>query len=274
MTLFLVSALLGLLLVESCIAYITTPDNPKPAPEIAYVTITNENRETVPGNLEPYGCIEIVVKNAPFTPYVDENGQTINTYYFAETRKPFSLRWSGLPYGLPDDGSTYVKQSDADYTIIHFNYSSRTTGEGIISVPWSGEDVVVWFCVRTAEGYYDPGSPSIHPAYEWTAVPPSINGEGSCRVYFSLTIPGVDKPGITTLAVKTTLGDPFAPDSNYGVPSMSDDVGPSGGSSTPEVSCPPVQIPWASYLVVVIVTVCIITIPIAIVIYRVKRMNI
>jgi hypothetical protein len=88
---------LCVLLVKPCVATVTVPANPEPGPEIVSVEIDNrpiwnppsystnsytgEVTELKPGYYSPNGSIVITIKNSPFIPYTDTNGNVINVYY-------------------------------------------------------------------------------------------------------------------------------------------------------------------------------------------------
>jgi hypothetical protein len=283
LALFLVLTLLGVLLVESCVAGVTGPFVSKPSPEIAYVTITNTpfwvppthydddgtgKPTTMPGYWQPRGAIEIAVKNR-LVPYIDENGKTVNIYYFVDAKLSSSDQWPFRPItGLPNEGSHFCGKSGSDYTLISFSYypAGYRDSSGGIGVNSGG--VSVDFRVQTVEGQYRPPSASdVGPHNEWAGIFPGLDGEGSSFVYFTLTIPSTDKPGVTRPNIKPTVVAPSASDPNN-TPVSPSDFGP---SNEPSTANPASQTPWASYIVAILITACIITIPLSIVVYLNKR---
>jgi len=106
LVLIFTSVISGLLLVEPCMAPITVPEQPRLGPEIVSVVIDNnplvippgyytdpytgETYQISTGRTDPRGNVTITIKNRPFTPYTDENGNYINTYYTIWWEDPFS----------------------------------------------------------------------------------------------------------------------------------------------------------------------------------------
>jgi len=242
-----------LLFVESCAAPIVVPDNPKSGPEIASVVIhntpiwkppvtvtnpyTGEVIDSKPGYWIQNGTIEIAIKNQPFTPYTDENGNTINTYY--------CLFYNGTQYNYDWIGSGYrgvpiaVYQSDSTYTVITFTYGDSS------QLGTVGGDVC--FRIQTVEGgYFGRDSYSGDKIFE---------GVGSKWTEFRVTIPDEwDKPSESKPNIKPTSVAPST--SNPNTPPTSD---PSNN---------PPQNPWQSNLIlIIIVIVCIITIPLVVLAY-------
>ncbi|MCL2641935.1 MAG: hypothetical protein FWD52_00230 [Candidatus Bathyarchaeota archaeon] len=240
----LVLVMLGALLVESCVAPIVTPTNPKAAPEVISVVIhnnpvweppitntnpyTGEVISTQPGYWIYNGSIEITLKNRPFTAYTDENGNTINTYYCIFYKLLNSnFGWLGTSPGGGVSLPIAIYQSDTAHTVIPFKYGDES-GWGLV-----GD---VSFRIQTVEeGYF------IHnQIYE---------GVGSVWTEFTITIPqGDHTSSILKPTIKPTTVMPSTSDSNILPP------------SNPYSS-------WLSYLVIILVAVCIIVISVGVVVY-------
>ena len=177
-------------LVEPCLAPVTVPTNPKPAPEVVSVTVDHKpvwfppiiytdpysgaTSEMAPGYWMQEGYIEIKIKNQPFTPYTDKNGNTINIYYCTFYKRPTSDRWySDYGYG-PDT----VYQSDSGYTVLTYKYGGQS------SIGYIDGDIL--FRIQSVEGYFD----------TWNGV---YEGEGSEWVEFTVSVPkSENKPSTST----------------------------------------------------------------------------
>jgi hypothetical protein len=118
-------------LVEPVAAPVTVPANPSTAPEIVSVELhhtpiwnpptyttnpyTGEVIETSSGSWTLRGTMEIVIKNRPFEPYTDKNGNFINVYYTFFWKRSFENSWSSDPIHV-------AYQSDSKYTVITLTY--------------------------------------------------------------------------------------------------------------------------------------------------------
>ena len=84
---------------------------------------------THPGYVLYYRTIEIKVRNQPFSPYTDANGNYINVYYNVSFKGHYGDTWSHYP------DSTYMdlfNASDSEYTVIPMslgNYPSIRDGD-------------------------------------------------------------------------------------------------------------------------------------------------
>ena len=207
-TLILIFVLFVLaLLVESCVAPVVTPVNPSPAPEIVSVDIQSNPWDSAnPWDAPPddfkrkegytmsRGNVTITIKNRPFTPYIDENGNQINIYYI--------IWWK-----LSSDNdfiswcSRSLYQSGSTYTSCTLPYGV----EGIlpISAEYIDGGQVIDFRVQAVTGYFRSGLQSL--IYE---------GEGSAFTEFSITIPKSDKPGSSKPNIKPTSVIPLPSNSN------------------------------------------------------------
>lgn len=58
-----------------------------------------------------------MIKNQPFTPYVDADGHEINLYYNVRTKGHFDDKWEVL-YSDARDSLTYPVQSNSEYTVL------------------------------------------------------------------------------------------------------------------------------------------------------------
>jgi hypothetical protein len=244
----------GLLLIEPCMAPVTIPTNPKAGPEITSVTIhntpiwkppvtaTNPYNGEVTANKPGYwiqnGTIEITIKNHPFSPYVDENGNTINTYY--------CLFYNGTQYNYGWIGSGYrgvpiaVYQSDSTYTVITFTYGDNSQLDTV-----SGD---VSFRIQIVENGYFGRDPDYG---NWV-----FEGVGSKWTEFTITIPDKgDKPSTSKPNIKPTSVVPSTADPN--------------NLPTSDPTNRPPQSPWTTnILIMVIIVVCIITTPLVILAYH------
>jgi len=96
-------------LVEPSTAPVTMPSNPSPAPEIISVEINNTPYVASPiYTTDPYtgkeqlisegytrtnGTITITIKNRPFTPYTDKNGNQISIYHAVSIKNSETGTW-------------------------------------------------------------------------------------------------------------------------------------------------------------------------------------
>ena len=140
-TLMLITVLVlsSLILVGSAFAQST----PKPSVPKFTLNFVTESKEiapsttidpytgkniTQPGYVLTYRIIEITVKNQPFSPYTDANGNYINVYYNVSFKGHYGDAWSHYP------DSTYMSvfnASASDYTVIRMslgNYPSTLDG--------------------------------------------------------------------------------------------------------------------------------------------------
>jgi len=182
------------LLVESCVAPVTTPANPIAAPEVSveihnnpiwhppeeYTNpYTGEVIWSYPGFYSTSGIIEITIKNRSFTPYKDTN-HTYNIYYCV-FMKLATHSWDTNPFPRP-----VVYQSDSAYTVISLTYDEREMALPDLYIVY--ENTKIDFRIQAVEGYFNQGTP---PNY-FDAI---FEGEGSAFTEFTITIPNNDKPG-------------------------------------------------------------------------------
>jgi len=259
------SMLLLLLLVEPCVAPISVPMFPSAAPEIVSVKInsnhqyfppsyssnpyTGETTQTSPARYRPNGTIEITIKNRPFTPYTDKDGNQINIYYtiFAKITSGWDENY--VPDWTPElesiFGPSYIGyQSDTDYTVVTFTYFPDTAPDPHLCVMYEGE--LVHFRVQAVTGYF------IHNGEFWDrdAV---YEGEGSEPTIFHVIIP------VSTNYKPTPTSTTAIPSS--GLPSSSD---PSDNLLTQP------DYPWL-YLFVIVGLVCVIVVLLVVVVYQFRE---
>lgn len=246
-------AVLGVFLVEPCVASVSIPEHPKSGPEIASVTIyntpiwkspvtsTNPYTGEVTGSASGYwiqnGTIEIAIKNRPFTLYSDENSNTINTYYCLFYKgTQYNYGWIGSgSRGVP----IAVYQSDSTYTVIPFTYGDSS------QLGFVGGDIS--FRVQAVEGGYF----RYHGFY--TGSEDVFEGVGSEWTEFTITMPTGDTASTLKPDIKPTSVAPSSSNPNI--------------LPTSDPYYPPSQNSWQSSITISIATTCIITIPLVITAY-------
>jgi len=248
------------LLIEPCVAPVTVPNNPISGPEVVSVVVNNyprylpptyetnpytgETYQTSPGSTDPRGNVTVTIRNQPFTPYTDKNGNNINVYYTCvwKDQQKHPGEWPTL-YGV----NYAVYQSDSEYTEITFYYGLTRMSELYFGRYDSGG--LVDFRIQSVTGYFTPyweeeiflGTTVYHPAvYE---------GEGSAWSEFTVTIPSKDDPEsskpITTLT-------PVTP--------------PSSGSTNS-----PSQKPIQYVLIIIVCFVCVVAVLFGVVVYLFRQ---
>jgi len=213
----------GLFLAGSCVAPVTMPANPSPAPEVSVVVYdtpewvpptyytnpyTGEVTMTSPGYWASSGIIEVTIKNSSFEPYYDGNGNYINEYYtFWAQANLINIPWDEL--GRP---SYVLYRSDSAYTVVSFRYGGKITYDP--EHFWATNRVghTLYFRVQSVIGYFHGQHPYRDAIFE---------GEGSKWASFTVTIPGPDNPGIST---------PIFPSN----PSVTSTFNPNNSQSTPQ----------------------------------------
>jgi hypothetical protein len=253
---FILATLCVMLIAEPCVAPVTTPANPSPAPVVT-VTIDNNPIDSLPtyttdpftgekqqisaGGKLPNGTITFTIQNRPFKPYTDKDGHQINVYY-AVQRKVGSM-WE-RPW--------CVYQSDSANTDIIFGYGSTGSNMGLPSGSVYGHGKQD-YRVQAVMGHFD---------YDRSV----FEGEGSEIIEFTIDIPstndarGISKPNIQPTAVVPSP-------SNSGTLSTSD----TNTLPTSNPSNPSSHNPWTSttnLFIIVLVVVCVITIPLVIIAYQ------
>lgn len=273
----LFSGLLVLLLVEPCVAPVTVPAKPKPGPEIVSVVVhnnpvwrppitqtnpyTGEVLSTQRGMSLPNGTVEITIKNRPFTPYTDKDGNTINTYYcilYNRLDDRFS-GWMGERVKIVGDREVFfpyaLYQSDSDYTVITFKYGS--SGASPDNYDSFGKDThgFFWdvsFRIQTVEeGYFD-----FFDSYE------VYEGVGSEWTEFAVAMPSHD-----SYREENPSGT-FKP--NFKPTSIVPETSNPNNLPTSEPARPPEL--WTTYvLAMAIVVVCFVPLVVVVCRYRQKK---
>jgi hypothetical protein len=251
-----------LLLIEPCVAPVTVPANPRPAPDIVSVknndaptwipptyythSYTGEVTQSTPGHYSYNGSIIITIKNRSIKPYTDKNGNTYNDGYYCIFVKIASNDvWLESPRFV-------VAQSDSVYTIITLSYNRYDSGGCAVYIAGenNGYDIsaeqekTIDFRIQSLTGSY---------WYGGTFYPSVYEGEGSKHAEFSITIPPINEAGTSKTPVQYPNGTSLI--SNYSLPFVNSAL----------------QISLQSDLIIILVTVCIIVIPIVLVTYISKQ---
>ena len=187
-----------------------------------------ETTITYPGYTVENKTIYIVIKNQPFTSYRNDKGEWISLCYEYSYKPHYSD--GGWVSGYPQ----YYWQSDSgECTFIPFK-----------GLPSRGQ---IDIRVRALIGSFGSRQP----------IPPE-SGDG---IYYSFSGVTGDFGVITVssdMIVSTTLPSSLAP-------SSVEPINPENPDQSTSTSNPSIQTPWGSYLLTIIITACIITIPIVIV---------
>jgi len=233
--------MLLLLLVEPVVAPVTVPANPKAGPEIVSVEIHNDPIIKPPAyTTNPYsGEEQIVLPGGPFAP----NGSitiTLKNYPFTsytDQNDNHVSRYYSFFLGNSAIPLYTVYQSDSAYTVVTFTYGLSDPSPTKLDFYADGGLIV--FRIQSVIGYFKPVI-----MFGDVAV---FEGEGSELLEFVLEIPSMyDKSGTSK------------PDIQY-------------PSNTPSTSTPSPLNPWTTNMLIIITTVCIITIPLFIVLYLNKH---
>ncbi len=109
----------------------------------------NTTTYTQPGYHVTNRSIEVSIKNQPFTPHVDAEGNTINLYYNISVKPRYGGNWTYYPNSY---GETY-NASTSEFTIREFGFGgyADTVSPQIGYVTPGGE---VEFRVQAQIGYY------------------------------------------------------------------------------------------------------------------------
>ena len=237
------------LLIDPCVAPVTVPNNPSVGPEVSaeihnnpwvmepgYYTdpYTGEKHQITPGYSMSRGSITLTIKNRPFTPYTDEEGNYINTYYTIWWKFPWA-EWND-EYVKVCSRSVY--QSDSVYTTYTLTYGV----EGIMQLSTDGGDLVDFRVQAVTGGHFYQGV-----VYE---------GEGSAFTEFTIRIPLKDEGGISKPNIRPTSI----------VPSSNPDTSPTSDSNNP-----PPQNMQQLYLTIIVFFVCIVTVLLGVIVYLLKQ---
>jgi len=68
-------------------------------------------------NLIDYNRIEVKIKNQPFTPYNNTEGDEVNLYYTVRVKDHFGEDWSTL-VTYSESGAERIPQSSSEYTVV------------------------------------------------------------------------------------------------------------------------------------------------------------
>jgi hypothetical protein len=223
------SALVGTLHFEPVQASTDANGTPKPAvPEftlkfvehpfdVAPITTidphTGKNETIQPGYRVQNRSIEVIIKNQPFTPYEDSNGNHINLYYNVSSKGHYENNWYHYP---PWWRALPIIAFDNDYTILSFTLDVYYDDQYAF---WLGDISAggqVDFRVQALIGYY------AYPLYDRTLEYNVFTGEASdWSETQTLTIPpSSGSPSPTTPDPDTQLTDlergnlGFRPDSD------------------------------------------------------------
>lgn len=140
---------------------------------------------THPGYVVYHRTIEITVKNQPFSPYTDANGNYINVYYNVSFKGHYENSWAHYPDSTYED---LFNASASDYTVIRMslgNYPSIPDGaqldfrlEALIGhydydrTP-SGTEYVTGFSAYATSGWSDAQTLTIGESQTPTPSPPT-----------------------------------------------------------------------------------------------------
>jgi len=266
----------GLVLVEPCMAPVTVPVKPNGGPEVVSVVVhnnpvwrppvihtnpyTGEILSTDQGMSLSNGTVEVTIRNRPFTPYTDENGNTINTYYciFYRLLTGYDYGWLGWHYVSPTTSGQLpitIYQSDSDYTTISFKYGSSLASPD--NYGSFGKDPFlmfgdVSFRIQAVEGGY-----FTYTGNYGTSV---YEGVGSEWSEFTISMPSHDP-----YREKNPSGT-FKP--NIKPTSIAPETSNPNNLPTSEPARPPKL--WTTYLLIIIITTVCFT-PLVIVAYRYRQ---
>lgn len=105
--------------------------------------------------------VEVAIRNQPFTPYTDSNGNTVRLWYSVRMKGHFVDAWSYPDYGSWS-GDNYVPANpDSEYTVIVYGIIGDDNGYLSLDIPDGGQ---ADFQVQAFTGYStvvsDPPSPA------------------------------------------------------------------------------------------------------------------
>ena len=201
-----------------------------------------ETAVTRPDYYRDERAIVVSIKNQSFKS-VDANGRQYSLYYNVQCKGHFGDEWRTFFH------TTF--QSDSDYTIF-------TTPD--IGVYEAGDQLD--FRVEAIIGHRDFDISTYHENVSWVY---NVNNYDIFSMFLDVAHSGWSDVLTFTMPVPSEITT-LQPSNTVLVPSnslISDLTDPSTFSPTP-------QIPWVTYLLIIITTVCIATIPLAIVMYHNK----
>jgi hypothetical protein len=131
---------------------------------------TGENVTIQAGYRVQNRSIEVIIKNQPFTPYEDSNGNSIDLYYNVRSKGHYGDNWYYYPYyfrALP------IIAMDNDYTILSFGLDGHKDDQYSFGLGDLSAGSQVDFQVQASIGYYS------NPLYEITLEYNVFTGETS-----------------------------------------------------------------------------------------------
>jgi hypothetical protein len=199
-----------------------------------------EKTITHPGYYKDERKEAIIIKNQPFTPYTDKDGNKYRLYYRAQVKGHFGDEW--YDFSMP------TFQSGSDYTTI-------TPSGGRVPAAGSQKDYRVEAIIgQECDVSAMRGTEVVFEAGDRISLYTDVVSSGWSEVVtFTIPEPGTPSTVMPSNTPSTTLPNTLTPDP----PTLE-----------PSNSSPPPQLPWATYLLTIIATVCIITTPLVILAYR------
>jgi len=98
--------------------------------------------------------IEFTIKNQPFTPYNDANGNLISLYYHVHAKGHYEKEW-GTPY-------KYINSSDSEYTIASYTMGEHSINKILMEITIGD---TLDFQVEAQVGYYTRVYTSLYQSY-------------------------------------------------------------------------------------------------------------
>ncbi|MCL2135861.1 MAG: hypothetical protein FWH37_10035 [Candidatus Bathyarchaeota archaeon] len=195
---------------------------------------------TQPSHVVKNGKIDVTINNLSPTPHKTPEGYVCDLYYRVQYKGHFEEKWvpfSIMYYGVASDYFVhFVKPSDAKYTIVSLSFSD-------FDAPPS--EAQLDFRVQALYAYRDPATINHMEHVHDALLVEEMAGDWSKIQIITITY--------GPLSSSQTVNSPSIP--------------------TLDPDRPPQQTPWASYLMIIFVTVCIITIPLVIVTYLNKQIK-
>jgi len=204
--------------------------------------IGKENIITTTGYYKDERKIEVSIKNQPFTSYTDTDGKKYSLYYHVQRKGHFGDDWQSF--------YCHTFQSGSDYTTIldiHPYY-----------LPLPAVETQLDFRVEAIIGHTAiDGGTALSGSWVYFA--------GSDTPYFYTDVTSSGWSSVQTVTIEYE-GSPTVSPSNTLSISPSDSL-PSDSDTLPGVD-PPLQNPWPTFLLIIIVIMCFITIPLVIFAYH------
>lgn len=146
-------------------------------PTYGYDEYTGKNVITEPSEHVDNRTIEIKIKNQPFTPFTDQNGNNINLLYNVQYKGSFGQQWASMfgersewAGGAVDPYGTYgypTQDSTAQYTTISY------------SLPWNMVEGQMDIQVKALVGYTTRAPDPARQHILWTVYKYTFYGEES-----------------------------------------------------------------------------------------------